>query len=450
MMKIKPSKFAIFRTLLGISFFLLVAVMPDGTSAFGQALPTAEAAPISTGFSLPTTLGSLQYAVSASQSLIWGYYGNSGAAAATNVTGDIAYLSNSQLHPFSLILSAGQSWGESGQPSYRFINLGFSQVANIGRWNFVISDNVSYLPGTPAAGLSGVAGVGDLGVNPVQVNGDTGQGVLTNFSNRVANVVAGSVSRQITGKTSVSAFGSYSITRFLDDSQTSASSSSAGLDSDSATGGAGIRHQIDARNSLGGNYSYSEFSYPANSFAIATPSFASQTASAVYSHQFTRKFTMSVAAGPQWTSINSTASSTGVSLFADVSAAYTGKSTAASAIFTRTTNAGYGSIGGALSTSVVATVSRRFEVVWNCSASSGYTKSSSLPVAGAASYSVNTYVEGVQVSRAIVRNLSGYASYTLEDQSYSAAAAIDVFSGLSQVVGFGITYAPAALHLGRQ
>jgi hypothetical protein len=53
----------------------------------GQALPAAEAAPISTGFALPRAAGTLNYAVSASESLSWGYYGNQGAAAGTNLSG---------------------------------------------------------------------------------------------------------------------------------------------------------------------------------------------------------------------------------------------------------------------------------------------------------------------------------------------------------------------------
>jgi hypothetical protein len=65
-------------------------------------------------------------------------------------------------------------------------------------------------------------------------------------------------------------------------------------------------------------------------------------------------------------------------------------------------------------------------------------------------FSTNTYVEGIQVSRAIARSFSAFASYTLEDQSYSATSAIDLYSGLSQVLGFGITFSPRALHLGQQ
>jgi hypothetical protein len=429
-------------------------VAPTAPVAFAQALPAAEAAPISTGFALPSALGSLSYAVSASQSLTWGYYGNSGAASATNITGDVAYLSNSKAHPFSMVFSGGHSFSESGQQSYNFLSLGFSQVANFGRWNLLISDNVSYLPGTASTGLSGVPGVGDLGVPPLQVNGDTGQGVLTNYSDRVSNVTAGSVSRQITGKTSVYGSGSFAITRFLDDSQEPAYSSSGGLDSNSISGTGGIRHEVDARNSFGGNYSYSDYSYTGNSFGVAEPGFESQTASASYNHLFSRKLSFSAAAGPQWTTVSGSAtgvsSSTALSLFADVSASYAGKSTTTSLVFTRSTNSGYGVTAGAVSNSAVLAASRQLARVWNFSATASYTQTSSLPVAGIAPYNVNTYVGGVQVSRAFARSLSGYASYTLEDQHSAASSAVDIFSGLEQVVGFGITYSPAAFHFGSQ
>jgi len=446
----KRIQFAVFVPISWASLLVATLLMPTGTCALGQALPAAEAAPVSTGFALPTALGSLQYAVSASQSLVWGYYDVSGVASSTNLTGDLAYLSGSKSHPFSLVLSGGQSWSESGQPSYRFVNLGFSQVANVGRWNFVLSDNVSYLPGTAAAGLSGIPGVGDLGVNPVQVGVDSGQGVLTNYSNRVNNIAVGSLSRQLTGKTALNASGSYGITRFLDNSTGSSNSSISGLDSDSATGGAGISHVMDARNSISGNYAYSKYTYPNNVFGIVAPGFVSQTGSASYTHQFTRKFSMYASAGPQWTRLDTSGSQTSLSLFANASADYAGKYSLFSVAYSRSTNSGYGSVGGALYDSVVARVNRKFAVVWNCSASASYSRSSSLPVANVASYSFNTYVEGVQVSRAIARSLSGYASYTLEDQSGSAASAIDVFSGLSQVLGFGITFSPSAMHFGRQ
>jgi hypothetical protein len=427
------------------AFFVL-----SGAVVHAQALPAAEAAPISTGFSLPTTLGTLQYAVNASESLVWGYYGTSGPTSSTNISGDLAYLSSSRQHPFSMVLTAGHSFGEFGQPGYSFVGLSLSQVANIGRWNFVVSDSINYLPGTPAAGLSGISGLGDLGVNPVQVSGDTGQGLLTNYSNRISNDVVAGVSRQLTGRTSINASGSYQINRFLDNAITSSNQSSGGLDSDSYSGQGGITHQMNPRSSISGNYSYSKSTYPNDSFGVPSYGFVSQTASGVYSYRFNRKLSFSAAAGPQWTTVQGGANSNSTSLFADVSANYAGKRVNSSLVFVRSTNNGFGVIAGGLSDSVVLSGGRTFDAVWNVAGSASYTGTSNLAQANLSAYSANTYVESIQVSRAIVRNLSGFISYSFEDQSSSGLGSnVDGFSGRYQVLGFGLTYSPAALHLGR-
>lgn len=443
------SQFAVRTSQLLVPLMLVGLAISSGSSASAQALPAAEAAPISTGFALPTSLGSLQYAVTASQSLSWGYYSGSGPAASTNFSGDLAYLSNSERHPFSLIFSGGHSFGELGEPSYNFVSVGFSQIANIGKWNFVLADNVSYLPGTAASGLSGVPGIGDLGVSPIQVGGDATQGVLTNFSDRVSNTVAGSVSRQLTGKTSLNAAGSYSTIRFIDNTLTSSYGSSAGLDSDSITGQGGITHQLDARNSFGGSYSYSTYIYSNNNFGVSAPGFSSQSASGVYSHRFSPRLSINVSAGPQWTTIQTSTSVRSTSIFVDASAAYAGKSATGTFTFVRSTNNGFGALGGALSSGAIFSVGRKFGVVWNASANSTYTRTSSLPAPGIGSFSSDTYIESIQLARAISRSLSGFASYTYQNQAASGGGAINVYSGSSQILGFGITYSPSAFHLGR-
>jgi len=48
-------------------FLMLPATLP--ATFLAQALPAASASPVSTGFSLPSASGTLQYAVSASQSM---------------------------------------------------------------------------------------------------------------------------------------------------------------------------------------------------------------------------------------------------------------------------------------------------------------------------------------------------------------------------------------------
>lgn len=417
-------------------------------SVFGQALPAAEASPISTGFALPLTAGTLQYAVSASESLVWGYYGNNGAASATNLTGDIGYISNSKRDPFSMVFSGGRSWSTGGQPSYGFLNLALSQVLNAGRWTFVVSDSVNYMPSTPAGGLSGIAGVGDLGVTPVQVGADTGQGVLTNYSSRVENSAALSLQRKITGKTSINASGAYTIDRFLDNTSSPANS---GLDSESESGSGGISHQMNVRNTFGGNYSYSNYEYTGNTYGVFAPTFVSQTASFFYTHQFTRKLGFTAAAGPQWTTIKTGVNTTSLSAFVDASANYSAKMSRSSVSFLRSTNSGYGVLGGAISNSVSYAYSRTFGRVWNGAITASYARTSSLPSSAQLPYTFNTTVAGAQMSRALGHSLSIYGSYTAEDQSSNGSSgAVDVFNGLSHVLGFGITYSPMSVHFGQQ
>ena len=432
---------------VNFAFFFLLPLLAVPSAAFSQALPTAEAAPISTGFALPRAAGALQYAVSASENLNYGYYGNSGVDSATNLSGDLAYISSSKVYPFSVVFSGGHGWSSSYQPSYSYLNLAMSQVLNLRRWDFVLSDSVSYLPSTPTTGLSGVPGVGDLGLNPVQVGADTGQGVLTDFSTRVGNTASASVQRPLTGKTSIQGSGSYDVMRFLGDS--TGISDANGLDSDGASGSIGLSHRIDARTSVSGNFAYSRYTY-----GVGLPGFSSQTASLQFTRQLTRKLGISASVGPQWTTVSGSPNGApSVNLFTSLSASYAGEFTHASLSYTRSTNSGSGVAAGALSDGVAFSAGRTFARVWSCSFSSGYTQTANLSSAaltpGATPFSFHTTVVGVQVSRALRRSLSAYASYTLQDQS-SQGSAVDAFSGHSQVAGFGLTYSPSSIHLGHQ
>jgi len=431
------------------ALFMLLPLVALPATTTAQALPVATASPITTGFSLPSVAGTLQYAVSASQSLASDYFGNAGVTSSTNLSGDLAFITNSQLYPFNTVFSGGRSWTSSGQSSYDFFNLAMTQGIHAQRWTFVLSDSVNYLPDTASTGLSGVPGVGDLGVNPAQPGTSstlTSQGVLTGFSTRVSNSSGLSIARPITGKTSFNVSGTYSLTRFLN---SSTSVGNPGLNNDSESASMGLSHRIDARNSFGGSFAYSRNTYSGTTFGVPTPGFSSQSASMQYSHQFTRQFGISASAGPQWNDSGTPGSSRALSLFANLSANYSGEFSHATMTYTRSSNSGSGVVGGAISDSLSFSTSRTFDRVWLCALTSAYTQSSELPSATSVAFTFDTTVMGVQVSRAIVRNLSAYASYTLQNQSnQGAAAAVDLYSGFSNITGFGLTYSPTAMHLG--
>lgn len=430
-----------FRGIERLSLLLALLILGTAPVALAQAIPAAEASPISTGFALPLTAGTLQYAVSASESLVWGYYGGSSAAAYTNLNGDVAYISSSTRDPFSMVLTAGRSWATSNGPSYSYANLGLSQVINIGRWNGVLSDNVSYLPGTPTTGLSGIPGLGDLGVPPIQVGVNTGQGILTDYSNRISNTSSASIQRRITGKTSIYGSGYYSLIHFLDNSF-----SSLGLDNTSASGGGGVNHEFSRRTSMGGNYIYSTYDY-----GVLYPGFSSQTASLSYTHQYSRKLSLSGAAGPQWTTIQTPGSKATLSLFVNASASYTGHLSNSMLAYIRSTNSGYGVAGGTLSDSVSLATSRTFARVWNGSLMAAFSRSVSLPGQNFNQFNFHTTVAGGQVSRALARSLSIYGSLTFQNQSGGTAVGTvgNAFNGSSETLGFGITYSPVSRHFGR-
>jgi hypothetical protein len=54
----------------------------------------------------------------------------------------------------------------------------------------------------------------------------------------------------------------------------------------------------------------------------------------------------------------------------------------------------------------------------------------------------------VQVSHAFTRTISGYASYTAQNQSLSQVFSTNAFNGTSHIFGIGISWTPQATRLG--
>ncbi len=430
--------------------------------AAAQARPNVQGSPSYRGFHLPTTGGSLSYAVTLSGNVTNGYNGGSGTSGFTTVSGDLAYLTESKLHPFSLVYSGGYFANLTGNSqSSVFQNLALSQVLTRGRWSYTVADSVSYLPQSANSGFSGVPGVGDTGTAPVDVGTGTGLGVLTDNQSRVTNSVIGSAERRLTPSTSLSGTGSYTISRFLD-----GSSAGSALNSDQYTGGANLNHRIDARTSVGGGYSYFHIAYPGGTSLTTAvdlggiSAFSSNALTFNVSRLVTRRFSIFASAGPQWTSIPGTATAgtvvttgtsapgpgTSVNVAVNAGATYTAKVFTGSVTYSRGTNTGSGVTTGAQSDSLQATAGRRFGRVWNGSTSFSYNRSSSLVALLDSPFMSNTVVGTAQVNRSVGRHLSAYGSYTAQQQSFQGVAATSgVFSGLSQTIGAGITYSPGVI-----
>jgi hypothetical protein len=321
-----------------------------------------------------------------------------------------------------------------------FQNLGVSQVVRTKSWTFVGSDAVSFLPGSPTTGLSGVAGVGDIGTTPVQTGIGPAQDILTNYSSRISNGVQGSATWQTTASLDLEGSASWNILHYV--------GGQPGLDTDSVNATVGPNYRIDALNSIGASAFYSNFYYPGyTDYSIQT-----EGVTVNYDRTWTRRLTTTISLGPARTYGYTTIpipSQWYVSGSAGIT--YATRTTGFYANYYRGVNGGSGVIFGALSDSVSAGMSRPLNRDWILSSQLGYSHSAGLtPVDGLTSR-YDSVFGSAQVSRRLTESLSAYGSYTAITQStqnqpgYPNAA----FNGLNNIFAVGITFAPAPLISGR-
>lgn len=441
------------RTSTGFASAACVVLFAGARLLPAQALPSAVAPatlPTSIGFLLPSLAGQANYSITASQIVDIGYNGQPGTVTSTNISGNLGYVTSSESHPFSALYSGGYLGSESSQlPRGTFQTLSLSQVLHVRRNTLIGADSVSYLPQSPIAGVSGIAGIGDLGVGTVQTTGGyTGVGILTQNQNRVSNIASLSDVQEITGKTAIHGTGSYAIQRFLGtgplSSTTTANGGFISYDSNEVGASGGVSHSIDRRNTVGVDYLFARFTYPNQTY-----SFVSHGVQAEYMHQFTPALVFDGAVGPQWNT-SSTYSSTALNVSALASLVYSRGLNNYALTYSRGTNNGSGVTQGAFSNSVGFLANRRFSRNYDGSASISYSHTSSIPSLLFSRFSVDAVVASGQLSRSLGRSFSVYGSYTLERQNANTASLSNIaFNGVSQIIGFGVTYSPTGRFFGR-
>lgn len=392
-----------------------------------------------TGFGARPLAGNFNYSLNASELISTGYYG-SGTFLTTNLSGNAVYRSQSDRHPFDLAYSGGVLIQNSGQPTTTYQSLSLSQSLRTKNWNFNLQDIVSYLPQSPVSGLSGIPGVGDLGISPVPVGTQAGIGILTNYGPRVSNTVTGSASRYLTSHLSAQLSAYQDVQQFIGDNSNEA------LNNSGEGGSAGLTYRFDQRNNLFGNYNYSRFS-----FNSAYGTFVSQSVVIGYARQWTRRFSTSAYAGPQFESSSSGLFASTTQVAAGAGAAYLGRNTNYTLNFTRGTNNGSGVIPGSFSNQVTAGASRTFRRIYNLAGNVGYSRVSSLPGFQAFVYSSQGVSASGQVARALSRRFYGYGSYTVEEQSFGQVTgpATNAFNGVYQIFAIGVSYSPRSFLFGK-
>ena len=429
------------------SFTLLVMVFILGAAARAQVVP-ATTGPASTA-GLPVS-GTLRYDLRYTQTAQF-YGGSQGDSQSSVVSGDLIYANSSHRRPFTLTYSGGDMWnitGGSGGTGV-FQHLSASQGIVGRKWILNFGDNIGYMPQTPTTGFSGIPGVGDLPSQPTQPV----QPVLTLNTRSVDNTANANFSHSLGSATILSAGGSYTILRFPDGN---------GLEDNQWQVNGQITRRLNARNSVFAQYAYSRSTYPGDTIAMDT-----QSALFGYTRTWSRRFTTSVSAGPEWDKITGIQidvlgviiplpPSTSSGLAVNASASYAVKLMTATLGYYQGTSGGAGVLQsfGTHNKDLNGSLSRQFGRDLTIGVSGAYMRTQAL-ISGSAlqlgsvqsGILTNGEYGGVSATRRLGRYITVFANYTATEQSSSSALPTNVISGLSQVIGFGIGYSPRPMHL---
>jgi hypothetical protein len=231
----------------------------------------------------------------------------------------------------------------------------------------------------------------------------------------------------------------------------------AGLDNEQISGVVAINHRLDQRSSVSLDADYSVFNYSGTGAGSLYPNFQSKGLNVSYHRLLSRTLSVSGSVGPQWvSSSNSALIPATLNVAGSAGLFYSRRFTSASVNYLRGVNSGSGVLPGALSDSVSASVGRSYGRDWAASMSAAYTHTSGLTQLYTGTSLVatnevyNTIYGGVQVTRRLSTYLSGYLTYTAQNQSASYSFATqNALLGTSQTFGVGITFSPRSTRLGQ-
>jgi hypothetical protein len=372
----------------------------------------------------------LQYSARYSQSAQF-YGGTLGDSQNATLSGNVEYTNGFKRRPFTLTFGGGYSWNIAGT-SYGnglFENLSISQRIVGRKWNIQVSDDVSYLKEAPITGFSGVPGTGEpiSGPNPPPPSSQT---ILTLNTRTINNTVSGEFEYNLNYATTFSVGGDSELMRYPDGN---------GLDTNAQSANAGLSRRLNARSSLSGQYSFTDYSYPGNNLAQPVSSFVTNAAFFGYRRVWNRSITTNVSVGPEWlASSNSAIVPSSTSVAGNASARDQFRFGSASLNFSRQVSGGGGYLVGGEASTVSAGFAREFERKLSVNLTGGYMRTSGLANQGEYDGKFGAAMATLRLSR----YFTAFASYTGTDQSTPSSSSGNTLSGLWQVVSFGIGYSP--------
>ena len=400
---------------------ILTLVLTAGIPAYAQVAPAA-------------TMGAanLQYTFRYSEAA---YLDSSNAGRQTiTPSASVSYTNAEERHPFIMKYAGGYTWGIAG-PTYAtglFQRLSLSQALEWRRWGITVDDNVAYLPESPIAGFSGIAGTGEP-IGEPNPNPPSSQSILALNTHVVSNQANGEFWRGFGRAISLTGSGGSDILRYPDGN---------GLDTDTLTANGGLSRDFDPRNRVTANYRFARYTYPG--YAVT---FATNAVTAGLRRQWSRPLSTTIMVGPERLESADSAvvpSSTRISASASVDYRLRFGDTGLS--YNHGTNGGAGYLLGAQFDMARVNFSREFGRVLTIGFDGSYDRTTGLVHNGV----TNAKFAGAQVTWRLGEHAAAFANYGVLDQNSSSALYTSALSGLENMVTFGISYSPRGTRIVRQ
>jgi hypothetical protein len=378
-----------------------------------------------------------------------------GFQALTVPTGDLTLQLLGPRNSFSLSYLGGGFIYDTkvpGASDTSFQELSFVDTLQFHRGSLSIADMASYMPeagfGLGAVGVLGGFGTGlssGLGfsggsgqINPMFTPNES---VLTTGYGAYSNTTVAQAVYELSGRTSVSAMGSYGTLQF-------GNTASGLIDGNQVIGLLGLNHMLTAKDTIGIMYDYGAFGYVGSSM-----SFDSQMLDFTYGRKITGRLSFQAYGGPELVSIRTAPSQTITQTYFSGSAgfSYVWDQNTVSIFVGRYDTGGagveYGTETTTLSGNWMRPLSRR--TIMN--AYLGYSRNSSFLSSGISGRTTFGYWFGdFQLTRTLSRYLSLNVGYEYQRQDLSSSSCANAACAVNlanQVFGIGLTFTPHPLAL---
>jgi len=190
----------------------------------------------------------------------------------------------------SLLYSGGASVSNDGSSNNGIVqNMQFAERIGFRRATLSLLDQLSYLPenglGSQFDNIGTPLGIGSIGLQPGLI---PGQSILTTRGQRLSNSLVPEVDVKLTGRTSLTFVGSYTLLHFFDNAL---------LNYYNVGFSAGYNHQITRKDTIAVSYSFSAFRY-----TNFNQSIDDHVVYLSYGRRVTGKLAFQIAAGPEYAS----------------------------------------------------------------------------------------------------------------------------------------------------